>query len=49
MEGYFDVGEEGLLLVQLIDDFHLRLETFEGVYSMPENPEVTENSVILYR
>jgi hypothetical protein len=43
------VGEEGLLLVQLIDDFHIRLETCEGVFSMPENPEFTENSVVLYR
>ena len=45
----FGVGEEGLLLVQLIDDLHLRLETFEGVYSMPEVPEFTEKSVTLYR
>jgi hypothetical protein len=45
----FGVGEEGLLFVQMIDDFHLKLETFEGVYSMPGNPEFTEKSVILYR
>jgi hypothetical protein len=49
LKGHFGVGEEGLLLVQLIDDFHLRLETFEGVFSMSENPVFTENSVILYR
>jgi len=45
----FSTGDEGILLIQLIDDFHLRLETFEGVYSVPETPEFTENSVILYR
>ena len=44
-----DSGETGLLLVQLIDDFHLRFETFNGVFSMPKSPEFTENSVILYR
>ena len=44
-----NTGEEGLLLVQLIDDFHIKLETFEGVYSMPETPEFTEKAVILYR
>jgi hypothetical protein len=49
LKGHFGVGEEGLLLVQLIDDFHLRLETFEGVFSMSENSVFTENSVILYR
>jgi hypothetical protein len=49
LDGHFGVGEEGLLLVQLIDDFHLRLETFEGVFSIPENPVFRENSVILYR
>lgn len=42
-------GEGGLLLVQLIDDFHIRLETFEEVDSMPETPEFTENSVVLHR
>ncbi len=42
-------GEGGLLLVQLIDDFHIRLETFEGVDSMPETPEFTEKSVVLHR
>ena len=47
--GHFGVGEEGLLLVQMIDDFHLRLETFEGVFSMPDTPEFTEESVTLYR
>jgi hypothetical protein len=49
LNGDRDSGEEGLLLVQLIDDFHLRFETFKGVFSMPEFPEFTENSVILYR
>jgi hypothetical protein len=44
-----NTGEEGLLLVQLIDDFHIKLETFEGVRSMPETPEFTEKAVILYR
>ena len=42
-------GDEGILLVQLIDDFHLRLETFEGVCTVPETPVFTENAVILYR
>jgi len=43
------VGEEGLILVQMIDDFHVRIETFHGVYTMPETPEFTDDSVILYR
>jgi hypothetical protein len=43
------VGEEGLILVQMIDDFHIRLETFEGVNEMPEHPNFTEDSVVLYR
>jgi hypothetical protein len=47
--GDISSGDEGLLLVQLIDDSHIRLETFEGVYTMPEAPEFTEESVVLYR
>ena len=43
------VGEEGLILVQVIDDHHIRLETFEGASTMPDTPEFTEKSVILYR
>ncbi len=43
------LGEGGLLLVQLMDDFHIRVETFQGVDSMPETPEFTEKSVVLYR
>jgi len=43
------VGEEGLILVQVIDDSHIRLETFEGVDTMPATPVFTSNSVILYR
>jgi hypothetical protein len=42
-------GDEGLLLVQLIDDYHIRLETFKGIFSMPETPEFTDKSVVLYR
>ena len=49
LDGSFGVGEESLLLVQLIDDFHLKIEAFEGVNSMLEAPEFTEKSVTLYR
>lgn len=49
LDGDFSSGDDGLLLVQLIDDSHIRLETFEGLNSMPEAPEFTEKSVILYR
>lgn len=49
LDGNLSVGEEGLLLVQMINDHQIRLETFEGVYSKPETLELTEKSIVLYR
>lgn len=43
------VGEEGLILVQVIDGHHIRVETFEGATTMPKTPQFTEKSVVLYR
>jgi hypothetical protein len=49
LDSSLGVGEEGLILVQMIDDSHIRLETFEGVSIIPKTLAFTSNSVFLYR